>query len=142
VHRIGRTGRAGASGLAISFVSGRDSRLVGDIEKLIKIKIDLLPLNVDAGRGARSEGRGDRNEGSGRGERGFDRDRSAERAPRRDYARPAPAPRDPFFDKPYEAPAVAEAVADTAVAAGSSGASGLSPNIKPKRKVAALFKTT
>jgi hypothetical protein len=66
----------------------------------------------------------------------------AERAPRRDYARLAPAPRDPFFDKPYEAPAVAEAVADTAVAAGSSAASGLSPNIKPKRKVAALFKTT
>jgi superfamily II DNA/RNA helicase len=132
VHRIGRTGRAGASGLAISFVSGKDSRLVGDIEKLIKIKIDLLPLNVDAGRGARSEGRGDRNEGSGRGER----------APRRDYARPASAPRDPFFDKPYEAPALAEVVADTAVAAGSSAASGLSPNIKPKRKVAALFKTT
>jgi superfamily II DNA/RNA helicase len=146
VHRIGRTGRAGASGLAISFVSGKDSRLVGDIEKLIKIKIDLLPLNVDGGRGARPEGRSER--GSERGndrshERGFDRERSSERAPRRDYARPAPAPRDPFFDKPYEAPAVAEAVADNAVSAGaSSGSPGLSPNIKPKRKVAALFKTT
>ena len=146
VHRIGRTGRAGASGLAISFVSSKDSRLVGDIEKLIKIKIDLLPLNVDGGRGARPEGRSER--GSERGhdrshERGFDRERSSERAPRRDYARPAPAPRDPFFDKPYEAPVQAEAVADNAVSAGaSSGSPGLSPNIKPKRKVAALFKTT
>ncbi|NBW78683.1 MAG: DEAD/DEAH box helicase [Betaproteobacteria bacterium] len=141
VHRIGRTGRAGASGLAISFVSGKDSRLVGDIEKLIKIKIDLLPLNVDAGRGARTEGQGER--GSERGhKREFVRERSAERSSRRDYARPAPAPRDPFFDKPYEAPVQAEAVADTAVANSAYGASGLSPNIKPKRKVAALFKTS
>src|SRR6201991_1564332 len=41
VHRIGRTGRAGASGLAVTFVSGSDQRLVGEIEKLIKTKIEL-----------------------------------------------------------------------------------------------------
>ena len=34
VHRIGRTARAGASGLAITLVSRDDSRLVADIEKL------------------------------------------------------------------------------------------------------------
>ena len=33
VHRIGRTGRAGASGVAISFVSGRDSLHVKRIER-------------------------------------------------------------------------------------------------------------
>jgi superfamily II DNA/RNA helicase len=36
VHRIGRTGRAGASGDAISIYSDKDERLLADIEKLIK----------------------------------------------------------------------------------------------------------
>ena len=36
VHRIGRTGRAGASGLAVTLVGASDTRLVADIEKLIK----------------------------------------------------------------------------------------------------------
>ena len=36
VHRIGRTGRAGASGLAVTLVARDDLRLVGEIEKLLK----------------------------------------------------------------------------------------------------------
>ncbi|NNM59125.1 MAG: DEAD/DEAH box helicase [Legionellales bacterium] len=36
VHRIGRTGRAGATGHAISFVSMEETRLLRDIERLIK----------------------------------------------------------------------------------------------------------
>jgi len=36
VHRIGRTGRAGASGDALSVYSEKDERLLADIEKLIK----------------------------------------------------------------------------------------------------------
>ncbi len=36
VHRIGRTGRAGASGQAVSLVSGEDRKLLKDIERLIK----------------------------------------------------------------------------------------------------------
>ena len=47
VHRIGRTGRAGASGLAVTLVSRDDARLVADIEKLIKKKIELEPLELD-----------------------------------------------------------------------------------------------
>ena len=39
VHRIGRTGRAGASGLAISFVIESDKRLVAELEKLLKKKV-------------------------------------------------------------------------------------------------------
>ena len=46
VHRIGRTGRAGASGLAVTLVDRDDARLIGDIEKLIKIKIELEPFEL------------------------------------------------------------------------------------------------
>ncbi|MBF6723733.1 C-terminal helicase domain-containing protein, partial [Acinetobacter baumannii] len=47
IHRIGRTGRAGASGLAMSFVSRSDQRLVAEIEKLIKKKIEVEPLELE-----------------------------------------------------------------------------------------------
>lgn len=39
VHRIGRTGRAGKTGVAISFVSREEERTLADIEKLIGQKI-------------------------------------------------------------------------------------------------------
>jgi ATP-dependent RNA helicase RhlE len=41
VHRIGRTGRAGASGLAISLVSADETVFLRDIEKLIGDKIPM-----------------------------------------------------------------------------------------------------
>ena len=42
VHRIGRTGRAGASGQAISLVSSDEKKQLRAIEALIKRKIELL----------------------------------------------------------------------------------------------------
>ncbi|MCX7547497.1 DEAD/DEAH box helicase [Xanthomarina sp. F1114] len=39
VHRIGRTGRAGASGVAISLVSADETSYLRDIEKLVGLKI-------------------------------------------------------------------------------------------------------
>src|SRR5690554_6055374 len=39
VHRIGRTGRAGASGEAISLVSADETTYLRDIEKLVGLKI-------------------------------------------------------------------------------------------------------
>lgn len=39
VHRIGRTGRAGSSGFAVSFASPNQARCVRDIEKLIRAPI-------------------------------------------------------------------------------------------------------
>ncbi len=41
VHRIGRTARAGASGIAISFCDEEETGLLRDIEKLIKKKVPI-----------------------------------------------------------------------------------------------------
>ncbi len=56
VHRIGRTGRAGAEGLAISLVAPEEGRLLRDIKRMLKQEITLenvagyepsRPLNMD-----------------------------------------------------------------------------------------------
>jgi superfamily II DNA/RNA helicase len=150
VHRIGRTGRAGASGLAVTLVSPSDMRLVADIEKLIKTKLQVenYPLDEDRSRGHVSEGRreerrDDRRE-ERRPERGFERRREEETPrDRRSSFRPAQVSRDPFFEKPYEAPSLEQAAAASWEASPKTTASrtGISANIKPKRKVAALFKS-
>ena len=44
IHRIGRTGRAGRSGEAILFVTPREQRMLGAIEKATRQKIDKLEL--------------------------------------------------------------------------------------------------
>lgn len=46
VHRIGRTGRAGEHGYAISFVSPNQCRLLVDIEKLIDRDIPFMGLET------------------------------------------------------------------------------------------------
>lgn len=87
VHRIGRTGRAGASGDAISLCSDKDSRLLVDIEKLIKRK--LVPESLTGfSRRPHTSTRVTR-EPSSRSER------SPSTAPRREKV-------DPWFMKPYE----------------------------------------
>lgn len=45
VHRIGRTGRAGEDGIAISICEPEENAFVKDIEKLIKQKIDIVSDN-------------------------------------------------------------------------------------------------
>ncbi|MBL8412827.1 MAG: DEAD/DEAH box helicase [Propionivibrio sp.] len=42
IHRIGRTGRAGKQGTAISLVSAHEVQYLVDIEKLIKIKVEQV----------------------------------------------------------------------------------------------------
>ncbi len=46
VHRIGRTGRAGANGEAISLVSSDESGLLRDIERVLRRSIPTLPTPV------------------------------------------------------------------------------------------------
>ncbi len=44
VHRIGRTGRAGRSGEAILFVAPRERRMLGNIERATRQKIEVMEL--------------------------------------------------------------------------------------------------
>lgn len=43
VHRIGRTARAGAGGSAFSFCAGEEKSYLSDIERLIRMRIKVLP---------------------------------------------------------------------------------------------------
>jgi len=47
VHRIGRTARAGADGVAVSFVAPDEKPYIRDIERLTRIKLAPLPLPED-----------------------------------------------------------------------------------------------
>ena len=148
VHRIGRTGRAGASGLAVSFVASSDQRLVADIEKLIKTKIELEPMEFEEDRpriseqGRINDGRRMYREAEGSASGAETRAPREQREPRERRAyTPRQAPRDPFFDQPYEATAPEAQPAWEAAAKANPARSGVSANIKPKKKVAALFKT-
>ena len=116
VHRIGRTGRAGASGTAISLVSPEEERYLADIEKLIKTEIkkeraDLPQHSARPQRAPRAE--------------------QPERS--HEYHKPAPSKphHDPWFDKPYvpsiSAPAVPVKKPEGAAVS------------KPKAQIPALF---
>ena len=131
VHRIGRTGRAGATGDALSVYSDKDERLLVDIEKLIKQTITRGELTgFSPSRGVeRSERPGDRR--SGRRESDSPRAERTERPDRgpRSYGAPRREKIDPWFLKPYEPSAAPRKEAPPAPAA--SG--------KPKPKLAALL---
>ena len=95
VHRIGRTGRAGMSGIALSFCDNKERSLLKSIQKLIGKKLDILEHEVtkraprelkkeNAGGGERAERvapRGDRSEGRDRAVRS-DRSDRGERSDR------------------------------------------------------------
>jgi ATP-dependent RNA helicase RhlE len=136
VHRIGRTGRAGASGLAITLVTRDDARLVADIEKLIKKKIELEPAELEDERPRRREERPARSDDDAPR---VERPERSERSERPTRAAPRPAA-DPFFDKPYEPSATGDAPpAWESAKAAAPAPRALSPNIRPKRKVASLL---
>jgi superfamily II DNA/RNA helicase len=143
--------------LAVSFVAPSDTRLVTDIEKLIKTKIELEPMEFEedtpriSEQGRINDGRRMYRETEGSDQpdepgvkQPVSRERRETREPRerREYTpRPSNMSRDPFFDKPYESTLAAEALPAWEAAAKSAGPHGVSANIKPKKKIAALFKT-
>ncbi len=134
VHRIGRTGRAGKSGEALSLMAPEEAYRLADIEKLVKRPIERMQL-PDFRPGSGSV---ERHEGHVRRERG-------ERAPRlqrRDshlsasgYRAPAPpsvAPDGFDFDKPYEPSTDGEP-------AGSASTTDTRPAKPGKRKAPVAF---
>ncbi|MGC4004014.1 MAG: DEAD/DEAH box helicase [Pirellulales bacterium] len=68
VHRIGRSGRAGASGEAIAFCDPNERGDLQAIERLIRRKIDVVQMDIPAPAGESLE---DRPRGSGGGNRRF-----------------------------------------------------------------------
>ncbi|MDH7795768.1 MULTISPECIES: DEAD/DEAH box helicase [unclassified Beijerinckia] len=91
VHRIGRTGRAGKSGTAISIVTNADEKYIDDIRKLIKIDLNWMgpklnelgdaPIDEERPRRGR-ERSGSRSRGEGGRGEGRDRRRGGERSER------------------------------------------------------------
>ena len=124
VHRIGRTGRAGASGLAVTLVTRDDTRLMNDIEKLIKKKLDIEPIELEDTSQRRPR----------RVREDSERDVAVEPVARRSAPSQLHAA-DPFFDRPYEPKAGTDPTWERTKPEVPSRA----PNIRPKKKVASLL---
>ncbi len=114
VHRIGRTGRAGASGEAISLVCEDEEKYLVEIEKLIKRTIDKETADIKApvaghrrsGTGLQANSHAGREHAktsssseSTRSKYNVSHDSKHETRPRQHTHKPAA---DPWFDKPYE----------------------------------------
>ncbi len=134
VHRIGRTGRAGASGVALSLMTREEERLLADIERMLKRKLPVLDLNVeDPGRLARVV-RAEKRAGEAPTHKAHrPRDKFAPNAP---VAIPGYS-NDPFFFKPYE-PSIAPAEGSVGeTAAQTSANTPISRSLTGSRKSAA-----
>ena len=97
VHRIGRTGRAGASGVAISLVCEDEEKYLAEIEKLIKrviIKEKIAVAETTRKPNSHAAREHAKNENS------IDSNKSKYSSKPRQHVRKAIV--DPWFDKPYE----------------------------------------
>jgi superfamily II DNA/RNA helicase len=70
VHRIGRTARAEASGMAFTYINGEDMYRFKRIEELIERKVQRLPLPEEL-KDAKPQPRGSRGRGGGGKGRNF-----------------------------------------------------------------------
>ncbi|WP_233862725.1 DEAD/DEAH box helicase [Paraburkholderia adhaesiva] len=114
VHRIGRTGRAGASGDALSLCSPNEKKQLADIEKLIKRPLTVERLVVDAPAVHHEGGSRGRHERGERGDRGERSAHGHRRTGSFDRPHHRAQPVDEFFLKPYEpSPSTRKAAEDT-----------------------------
>ena len=90
VHRIGRTGRAGASGVAISLICEDEEKYFAEIEKLIKKSVVRQTAQVTSTRPASTE----------------KHSRTSTNTPTSNAQKPKRSSVDPWFNKPYEPAAV------------------------------------
>ena len=132
VHRIGRTGRAGASGEALSLVCAEEHERLSAIEKTIKLSIPkvivpgfepdarVVPTLIAGGRREARDGRERRSRG--------DRDRLTVAAAKPSKPSKPSKPVDPILDAPYK----------PSTEAPKAPASAASP-ARPQRQVAALL---
>jgi len=130
VHRIGRTGRAGALGEAISLVSESETRYLKDIEKLIGSPIEptIVPgFEPGAADVPAYQSRPPRHSDRPSDRQG-ERNERAERPERPPRSKPATS-RDALFDAPYVPNETMPAVAPMPM------------RTTPKKQVAALFRT-
>jgi ATP-dependent RNA helicase RhlE len=96
VHRIGRTGRAGAEGRAISFCDRDERVLLRDIERLIRRRIEIQQHDLAEDAGDEVSARGSEAARAGSAGR--------ESFPARTGAEPRPVPHHGGFDRGRPAP--------------------------------------
>lgn len=103
VHRIGRTGRAGASGVALTFVTKSDADHVENIEKLTGMKIPVRGKTTGRPKKNPSDGHDDRSNEQPKSKKkpGKQEDRKPKKSAKVDVKKPiSPEPEDEGWNGP------------------------------------------
>jgi len=129
VHRIGRTGRAGASGIAISFVSPEEDKYMVEIEKLIKRQIPKEVVAIEkTGARSHSSSRPATSKPSHAKTATSNQDATAtKRTPVKKKSN------DPWFDKPYEAVVSQQTASVRAISTSKTPVAALLGGLRPNK---------